>query len=87
MQDFLENRSSRTIDLKQFCQLRDLFKVETKTKQDLSLKCRLQWKSPSPKQILGPKKLCVQKNVGPQKILGLKTFWFKEIVGPKHFWA
>ena len=39
-----------------------------------------QWKSPSPKQILGPKKCCVQKNYGSEEILSLK------LLVPKKLW-
>ena len=58
-------------------------------KQDLSLKClawkgfmpHLQWKSPSPKQILGPKKLLV--NFGSTQNVGSKNFWVKRNCGSK----
>ena len=67
--------------------------------QDLSLKCsawkgfipRLEWKSPSPKQILCPKKFLglmkyygCEEILGPQKILILKNIWvLKKIVNQK----
>ena len=68
----------------------------------LSLKCsawkgfipRLKWKSPSPKQTLGPEKFFGPKKyygseevLGPQQILNLKTYWVQKFVNPKQFWG
>ena len=70
--------------------------------QDLSLKCsawkgfipRLEWKSPSPKQILGPQKFFgpmkyhwSEDVLGRQKILNLKNYWVQKFVNPKQFWG
>ena len=64
-------------------------------KQDLSLKFsawkgfipRLEWMSPSPKQILGPEKLLVQWNImGPNKFWVHKKFWVYKTFGSKKLW-
>ena len=64
--------------------------------QDLSLKCSawkgfipcLEWKSPSPKQILGRMKYYGSEEVlGPQKFWILKNYWVQKFVKPKQFWG
>ena len=62
-------------------------------KQDLCLKCSawkgfmfipsLQWKFQCPKQILGKKKIWVQKNFGSTKNFGSKNFWAQGNCGYK----
>ena len=72
-----------------------LTRLESKVWKDFIL--HLQWKSPSPKQIVGPKKsigsekkfwvriIMSLKNFGSIKILGLKIFGSKDIVQKKFF--
>ena len=73
--------------------------TDTRGKQDLSLKCsawkrfipRVQWKSPSPKQTLGPKNFGSEKNswseffffknLGSEKILGSEIFGVLKFFG------
>ena len=64
--------------------------------QDLSLKCSawkgfipcLEWKSPSPKQILGRMKYYgSEEDLGPQHFFESKQLLGPKFVNPKQFWG
>ena len=84
---------------KSFGTKKDFCTINFGSKEDLSLKCsawkgcipRLEWKSSSPKQILGSekflKKYGSKEVLGPPKILNLKNYWVQKFVNLKQFWG